>query len=435
MALFDFFKSKEDKSQEEFANTILPLIYPPESNVENIDIQRVSKIVGNIINKDKIKGFVAGCKTRIFIAKEYDEAVQVRSIIARSNNTLSKLEAYEVLAYLAGESMAVTKTILLSQKNSPPGYIEEAEKCRVFFAGGLYCDVLPNGVGKFGITPTNPIPSISPSANEYYLRSLTFRGQPISYKRISTIESNTINGFVDQYVVSQNGSDICNIYINPYQKKTSGLPPKGFQLSGDHSLGTVIANLLDPTEETITRSIWHIGGEIEREAAENMHENGEVFAINIYEKGSPRTFLTSQDKWLQAKSAFDRIEAEAKAASEQTRKILRDAASSDSLSQNNSQNNIAKNKYTFNANYTISHVQTNSHNSKFAETIKTPKKPLDRIIENKSGVNWVLVLDNFHSGKTIRLVTDELSSESDRQNKAFAALCNDGGFRVEISSE
>lgn len=432
MAFFGLFKSKDDKSREEFANTILPLIYPPKSDIEEIDNDRVAKITKNKITPDRLKGFVAGCKARIFLAKNYDEISLIKSIISRSEGKLDLLEAYEVHAYLAGESLAITLMVRKAHENSRREIADECAEFRDYYKGAAFCDCRIEGYGKFGLTKTNPIPTISPVSSEYYLNSLRFRGSPISFERVSSQKSGNLNGFVDQYLIAQNGSEICHIYINPYQKKTSALPPAGFELYGDNRLGTVIANILDPKTEVVRRELLKLDYDIERGVAEKLHNHGEIFVIVSYNGGKANSTVVPNSMWIEAKASFDRIENDVKSEFNIIRDTIRQSEqTSFSKPDEVPCTSQPKKSFSYNARFDISGDKVinldgpqrnqnqvssisasqhlNESSSSKPDSKSTPIPPIQII--NKSGVNWVFNLENYYEGQKLRLVSENISLE------------------------
>jgi hypothetical protein len=130
---------------------------------------------------------------------------------------------------------------LCSNRNVKSGYNALLKQAREYaqLIGGEYAtdaDVMPEGVGEFGLEISNPIPvcSIPDSAN--YLRRLrTADGTSITYKRIGSTRVSNIKQIIDGYRIFVNGQQIAIIYICPYNKKNSLKAPKGFVLIDDES--------------------------------------------------------------------------------------------------------------------------------------------------------------------------------------------------------
>jgi hypothetical protein len=105
-------------------------------------------------------------------------------------------------------------------------YFEKTSK------NGTDQDVIPWGVGEFGLEVTNPIPVHGIFGSRYYLRRLkTANGDRIMYERTGSIfESNIIKSPVDAYKIMVDNVEIATLYISPYHKKNSQKAPKGFKL-------------------------------------------------------------------------------------------------------------------------------------------------------------------------------------------------------------
>ena len=94
-------------------------------------------------------------------------------------------------------------------------------------------DEIPQGVGKFGLEITNPIPIFGVLANEIYLNKLLFlNGFKPRWRRIGSASTFSITKPIDMYEIFDNqGETICTLYINPYHSKISNKIPKGFKTS------------------------------------------------------------------------------------------------------------------------------------------------------------------------------------------------------------
>lgn len=106
-------------------------------------------------------------------------------------------------------------------------YFEEISK------NGTDQDVIPWGIGEFGLEVTNPIPVHGIFGSRSYLSRLrTMNGDAIEFERIGSIfEPNVIKSPVDVYKIKNNGMEIATLYISPYHKKNSNKAPKGFRLA------------------------------------------------------------------------------------------------------------------------------------------------------------------------------------------------------------
>ncbi|RLD51189.1 MAG: hypothetical protein DRI94_06690 [Bacteroidetes bacterium] len=90
---------------------------------------------------------------------------------------------------------------------------------------------IPEGIGEFGLTATNPVPVKGLVNDRIYLNKLrTVEGKKVEYIRLSSTKTQNIEMPVDIYKISVDGSYLTKIYISPYHKKTSTKAPKGFNL-------------------------------------------------------------------------------------------------------------------------------------------------------------------------------------------------------------
>ena len=93
-------------------------------------------------------------------------------------------------------------------------------------------DEIPHGIGRFGFDKTNPIPVFGIPENEEYLSRLKrSSGEGIRWRRITSLEIDTINCSIDEYeIFNLQGDTLAVIYISPYHLKTSEKAPAGFKI-------------------------------------------------------------------------------------------------------------------------------------------------------------------------------------------------------------
>ena len=99
-------------------------------------------------------------------------------------------------------------------------------------SGGCTTDEMPNGIGEFGIEPTNPIPvNTVELGSKIYLAELRAPdGSKVNNHRIGSQTVDNIEKLIDSYLIThENGDDIATIYISPYQAKNSKKAPKGLK--------------------------------------------------------------------------------------------------------------------------------------------------------------------------------------------------------------
>ena len=100
-------------------------------------------------------------------------------------------------------------------------------------AGDCDTDELPNGVGEFGLAPTNPIPTNTVLGSGHYLgRLCTADGCNVQNKRRGSTQVEGISRPIDIYDLSRaDGTPVGTIYICPYHQRNSQKAPRGFRLA------------------------------------------------------------------------------------------------------------------------------------------------------------------------------------------------------------
>jgi hypothetical protein len=94
-------------------------------------------------------------------------------------------------------------------------------------------DNIPEGVGKFGLEITNPIPVEGIEGSYRYLAQLrTLKDEKITYERYGSDSSPNIKGMIDVYMIFNDGVEISTLCLAPYNKRNSSLAPEGFKLNG-----------------------------------------------------------------------------------------------------------------------------------------------------------------------------------------------------------
>jgi hypothetical protein len=99
--------------------------------------------------------------------------------------------------------------------------------------GGVDADEMPNGIGEFGTTLSNPIPCKTIFGSRAYLSRLrTADGLAVAYTRVGHYFSKEVTPHpIDCYRISNlNGAHLATLYLSPYQKRVSRKAPKGFLL-------------------------------------------------------------------------------------------------------------------------------------------------------------------------------------------------------------
>jgi len=115
-----------------------------------------------------------------------------------------------------------------------PGFKEQKELYEVMSKAnenGCTTDEIPEGVGEFGLEPTNPIPVNTVQGSILYLGGLrAMDGTRVNNKRLGALQVGNIEKMIDEYLIThKNGNELAIIYISPYQAKNSKKAPRGLQ--------------------------------------------------------------------------------------------------------------------------------------------------------------------------------------------------------------
>jgi hypothetical protein len=233
MAFFGLFKSKQEKDFEASLKGVNQMIFPLGESDISRDCQRIDILTNGKIPDSDLKGFVTGCKALVVISTSYDDEDFIRSNVARSKNRINEIEARDVYVYLAGESMVranIARMVSDQGKSLSSDLIDYCDQLGKIWAKGTTQDKIVNGIGEFGLSANNPIPTVCVKGSDVYLSRLRLNGKAVEHKRLGSTKSEITEGNVDIYVISQNGSEVAKIYICPYHRKDSKIAPKGFTI-------------------------------------------------------------------------------------------------------------------------------------------------------------------------------------------------------------
>lgn len=233
MAFFGLFKSKQEKNLEAGIKGVMATIFPLGELDISLDCQQIYILTNGQIPDEDLRGFVIGCKTLVAISTTQDDDGFVRSNILRSKNRINEIEARDVYVYLAGESMyraRLASVMAAPGAAIPSEMVEQIEKMSKVWANGTVKDQILGGVGEFGMSANNPIPTVCVSGSNVYLSRLRFNGRAVKNKRLGSTSSQITQGSIDIYQISQAEVAITKLYICPYHRKDSKFAPKGFTL-------------------------------------------------------------------------------------------------------------------------------------------------------------------------------------------------------------
>ena len=234
MGFFGLFKSKEEKNIDAGLQGMMKMIFPMGESDVMRDCQRIDILTNGKIPDSDLRSFVSGCKVLVFINSTYDDDGFIRSNIARSKNRINDTEARDVYVYLAGESMYRARVSAMTKgQGSDPSQelLDQCDQLGKVWAAGTLDDQIPGGYGDFGLSVTNPIPTVCVNGSNVYLSRLNFNGRSVENKRLGSTTSQVTQGNVDIYQISQAGKEIAKIYICPYHRKDSKKTPKNFSFA------------------------------------------------------------------------------------------------------------------------------------------------------------------------------------------------------------
>lgn len=228
MGFFDLFKKKETLALEASLDKMVEFLFPNGDVDITRDSKRIQMLANGKLTFDECKESVIGCKGIIYIAENKSAERLVPSIMARLKKCNEK-EAYSIYAYLSGEAMYLDR---INAFNASLGMVSHAITSELH-QYGIDLDELPNGFGEFGLTKTNPIPTISADGSTDYLSRLRYKEQTISYNRTGSVTENEVtNAPIDVYAITYLEKSLGNIYICPYHRRNSKKAPKGFEFIG-----------------------------------------------------------------------------------------------------------------------------------------------------------------------------------------------------------
>ena len=112
------------------------------------------------------------------------------------------------------------------------GFIKMQQELWGDNSSGCAEDEMPNGIGEFGIEPTNPIPvnTVELGSKKYLAGLRAEDGSKVNSERIGSQTVDNIEKPIDSYIIThEDGSEIATIYISPYQAKNSKKAPRGLK--------------------------------------------------------------------------------------------------------------------------------------------------------------------------------------------------------------
>lgn len=233
MAFFGLFQSKQDKELDNLLQKLNEMLFPRGELDIVRDCKRIDALTNGKIPQDKLRGFVAGCKSLVRGSESEDNARFIGSFMQHAEGRISEKEAYEMYVYFEGEATVydnLNRQMKLMGENLP--YTSESILGDMpwIYAAGTREDTIQDGYGEFGLVNTNPVPTISVRGSNRYLANLRFGGQPVEANRMGSTSSDATPGSVDIYALTCAGRKVGTVFICPYHKRNSRKAPKGFSL-------------------------------------------------------------------------------------------------------------------------------------------------------------------------------------------------------------
>lgn len=100
--------------------------------------------------------------------------------------------------------------------------------------GGCETDIIPGGYGKYGYSPTNPIPTKGVLGIYDYLSRLYDVNQHcVDYIRVGTVVNEISTHPIDEFQISS-AKGVDTLYFSAYQNRTSRLSPYGYTLLDEY---------------------------------------------------------------------------------------------------------------------------------------------------------------------------------------------------------
>lgn len=232
MALFGLFKSKQERELDGVVKHINDMSFPGGEKDIKRDCDRIDALTNGKIPAGEFRGFLMGCKALLTISESQDGKRFTDSFVVRSKGRITEQEAFDMYAYLEGEARFYDVMSMMAGKMGNLGDMGDAVSGDMPFtyAKGVRTNSIPGGMGEYGLSVDNPIPTISTRCSERYLARLRFRNSPVEWERLGSGGTKVTPGRVDMYRLAVRGGDVGTIYICPYHKRNSGLAPKGFSL-------------------------------------------------------------------------------------------------------------------------------------------------------------------------------------------------------------
>lgn len=248
--------SKAQRDKEKAISTLEhnELLFPNGEADVIRDCNKVSLFTNNKVDPDLLKEFVLDYKKYLqFEGSQAPEISHFNFIMSRTQDLLEPEEAWKVYAYFEGEARTLDRMVLVERGimkgaklhvpvlpsnaedgSSPHPLPMTAADFLAIYDQGLFADKLPNGKGEYGLSADNPILVMSSRCATRYLSTLLFNNKRVDSTKIGIVFSDVTPGTIEVFRISVKNEPVTTLYISPYHKKNSKLPPdfKGFSIVG-----------------------------------------------------------------------------------------------------------------------------------------------------------------------------------------------------------
>lgn len=222
MGLFSVFKKKENKFEKlsaEIRNKVFP------GGAEEIT-NGVNDLMGIVDSgsREAITGLFLYESTLFLVSEDKSKARIVEGAMRRPGSVTSRRTAEQVYDYVlrrfAIKNFGTDDEILIKTLSASYGNVES--NCTGDFINGAY--------GPYGRCWTNPIPVRGIPAENMYMKHLrTLYGGNIEWTRLGSGGADNIEHPIDFYAVKDiHGNELGNVFLSPYQDRTSRTAPEGF---------------------------------------------------------------------------------------------------------------------------------------------------------------------------------------------------------------
>lgn len=222
MGFFDLFRRKKEPEMPETLAKIFKLFFPKGREQQKVLTEQLCQKLNYRFNSADVTNNYIFVLTCLFMDDDKSIDTIVEKVARRPNNKMSRDDIRTIYKHAVDNNEQLSQTV---------GILNILE---TMCAKGTTEDVMPEGYGEFGLDITNPIPIHGVPDNERYLKKLRLaNGSDIKWRRIGSCRAQNIEQIIDNYEIQDMaGNKVCNLYLCPYNRKTSNKSPKGFIFEG-----------------------------------------------------------------------------------------------------------------------------------------------------------------------------------------------------------